>query len=415
MEPTDAYAQLVPHRRLLGSAEITRHFEHEYWVEPALRDDPDLPAQERSKRAAARAAMLLPDTVIEGSDKLSADELREAYRALKGSALRIEVYAEDETPAAEHPYTVTEQNFGVRCIQPRGPNRHAVFLSHPRESISYHYERNPDDPRIAHIMTLDVDVYGNVRRALSIGYGRRPNQSSLEGTDKQKQENLLITYTENDVTNAIDDLVLNPDDHRTPLPCETRTYELTGLAPSATATRFTFDDFAANDFALLDGLKEIQYEDLADPALEEKRLIGHTRTLYRNKDFTGLLALGVFDSMALPGESYKKAITPALAQKLFINSRKSSQADLDVALADAGKYVHSMGNAHWWLPSGRTFYSPDRDNDAATSSLTPKSNAFCRCDIAIRLIQMRSRPRRWFHTISTTSWCSRRATHWEIR
>ena len=80
--------------------------------------------------------------------------------------------------------------------------------------------------------------------------------------------------------------------------------------------------------------------------------------------------------MALPGESYKKAITPGLAQKLFINSRKSSQADLDVALADAGKYVHSMGDAHWWLPSGRTFYSPDRDNDAAKELTYAKEHFF---------------------------------------
>jgi RHS repeat-associated protein len=355
---------------------VSRHFEHEYWVEPALRDDPTLIAQERRKRAAARAAMLLPDTVIEDIDRLSPEELREAYRALKGSALRIEVYAEDETLAAEHPYTVTEQNFAVSCVQARGPNRHAVFLTHPRESISYHYERNPDDPRIAHSMTLDVDAYGNVRRAMSIGYGRRPNQSTLKGTDKQKQEDLLITYNENDVTNAIDDLALCPDDHRTPLPCETRTYELTGLAPSGTATRFSFDDFAVNEFVVLDGLHEIQYENVADPTVKEKRLIEHSRTLYRNKDFTGLLTLGVVDTMALPGESYKKAITSGLAKKIFVDSGKSSQADLNVALADAGKYVHSMGDAHWWLPSGRTFYSPDRNNTAAEELAYAKEHFF---------------------------------------
>ena len=45
------------------------------------------------------------------------------------------------------PYTVTEQNFTIRALQPRGGNRHAVFFTHPREAISYHYERNPADPR----------------------------------------------------------------------------------------------------------------------------------------------------------------------------------------------------------------------------------------------------------------------------
>ena len=57
-------------------------------------------------------------------------------------------------------------------MQPRGGNRHAVFFTHPREAISYHYERNPADPRISHALTLEVDPFGNVLKSLAIGYGR---------------------------------------------------------------------------------------------------------------------------------------------------------------------------------------------------------------------------------------------------
>ena len=49
----------------------------------------------------------------------------------------------------KHPYTVTEQNFTVKVLQRRGDNRHAVFFTHAREALSYHYERNPADPRIS--------------------------------------------------------------------------------------------------------------------------------------------------------------------------------------------------------------------------------------------------------------------------
>ena len=71
--------------------------------------------------------------------------------------LRQEVYALDGTVKAEHPYTVTEQNFTIRLLQPQGRNRHAVFFSHPREAISSHstpaaacarhldHQRAPDD------------------------------------------------------------------------------------------------------------------------------------------------------------------------------------------------------------------------------------------------------------------------------
>ena len=96
----------------------------EYYRAPGLTD------------ADARA-LLLPDTVLPKG--LSFDEEREACRALTGSMLRQETYALDGTAQEPHPYTVAEQNFAIRGVQPMGGNRHAVFFAHPRESLSYHY------------------------------------------------------------------------------------------------------------------------------------------------------------------------------------------------------------------------------------------------------------------------------------
>ena len=107
------------------------------------------------------------------AEGLSGEEEREAVRALKGSMLRQEVYALDGTNKEKHPYTVTEQNFAIKRVQPKSGNRHAVFFTHPLETISYHYERNPADPRISHALTLDVDEFGNVLKSAAIGYGRR--------------------------------------------------------------------------------------------------------------------------------------------------------------------------------------------------------------------------------------------------
>ena len=115
---------------------VTQQYLSEYWTEPALREP---------GRAADAAAMRPPNTVL--PDGLDAFEIQEAYRALKGRPLRIETYADDKSADAANPYTVTEQNFAIRCLQNMGENLHAVFYVHPREALSFHYERGPGDPR----------------------------------------------------------------------------------------------------------------------------------------------------------------------------------------------------------------------------------------------------------------------------
>ena len=64
---------------------------------------------------------------------LTLEEEREACRALKGAMLRQEVYALDGTDKAEHPYTVTEQNFTIRALAAarRQPPRGVL---HPRRA-----------------------------------------------------------------------------------------------------------------------------------------------------------------------------------------------------------------------------------------------------------------------------------------
>ena len=150
--------------------------------------------------------------------------------------LRQEVYADDaEHPAPRpsrssapaRPTPSPSRTSRIRTLQPRGGNRHAVFFTHAREAISYHYERNPADPRIQHALTLEVDDFGNVLKQAAIGYGRRrPDRVAADATrtgDKQALVHCSPT-PRTAVTNAITDLA---DHHRTPLPAESRTYELT--------------------------------------------------------------------------------------------------------------------------------------------------------------------------------------------
>ena len=95
--------------------------------------------------------------------------------------LRQEVYADDAGPdairqqieRASTPTPSPSRTSPSAPLQPRGGNRHAVFFTHAREAITYHYERNPADPRIQHALTLEVDDFGNVLKEAAIGYGRR--------------------------------------------------------------------------------------------------------------------------------------------------------------------------------------------------------------------------------------------------
>ena len=136
--------------------------ETEYYREPRHRVPENASADERRRIEAEFKAMLLPDTVLpkdltatitvkmpDGTEEtqtillpheLTAQEEREACRALKGTVLRQEVYALDGTDEEEHPYTVTESNYTIRQVQPRQGEQYGVFFVHPRESLAYHYE-----------------------------------------------------------------------------------------------------------------------------------------------------------------------------------------------------------------------------------------------------------------------------------
>src|SRR5262249_20210804 len=158
-----------------------------------------------------------------------------------------------------------------------------------RESIDFHYERKLvevagrkiADPRVTHAMTLEVDGYGNVLKSVTIGYGRRPGLSPLQGDDKDRQEQVHATYTENEMTNPVHEA----DDHRTPLPSEARTYELLKITPDHTqpdiTNLFGFDEMVTKAGQASDGSHDLPYEDIyATGAIGNhpyRRLIEHVR------------------------------------------------------------------------------------------------------------------------------------------
>jgi RHS repeat-associated protein len=299
-------------------------------------------------------AVFLPDTEL--PPNLATAEIREACRALKGSLLRQEIYADDGTPKAEFPFSVSERSYTVQRLQPRGPNPYAIFFTHASETIDYHYERETADPRISHTLTLEVDEFGNILKSAAVGYGRRQADPDLFPEEQAKQTQILVTYTENSFINQPNET----DWYRIGVPVETCTYELTGIKPAADL--FTVAELiTAAQNAML-----IAYEVKADGS-PQKRPIEQMRTLYRKNDLSNLLPLGQLESLALPGESYRLAFTPGL---LDVFQSKASRAELTTVLTGAeGQYRDLDGDGKLWIPSGKIFYSPAA-SDTASQELT---------------------------------------------
>jgi RHS repeat-associated protein len=382
----------------LKSGPISRQYDAAYYQEFDLRDEfPHL-------TDAQLQAMLLDDTILPTNIRLSResrfpydltyDEVREACRSLKGSILRQEIYALDESEAADRPYSISERNYTIEMLQPRGPNRHAVFFTHARETLDFHYERKLfrvdgwrlADPRVSHAMTLAVDDFGNVLRSVVIGYGRRHNDPSplLTEADRVKQRSILLTCTENRYTNAIQE----EDAYRTPLPGEMRTYELYHVTPGAhqpyMTNLFRFNEMQRKVAAASDGHHDLPYEDITGSGAQTnrpyRRLIEHTRVLYRRDDLSGPLSLGRVQAMALPFASYKQAFTPGLLAAVYRRERNGSEEDLLPdpigMLGNEGRYIrsneykaagwfpHDDPDDTWWTYSGQVFYSPHGEDTA---------------------------------------------------
>lgn len=288
-------------------------------------------------------APLLADTTLPSG--LSVREEREAARALRGQILRQEIYAEDGTPEAVHPYTVSERNYVAQLVQHAQENAHAVFFVHPHHTINLHCERKPNDPRMQQETVLAVDDFGNVTRSVAVGYPRRVPAEPEQGR-------LWATVTDARFTNR-------PNEsgwYRIGVPIETTSSELTGL-PAPAQTVFSADELRT----AIAGAVEIAYEaTAAGPGVERRVIERERRYYYRDyvnpndywNDPQGPLALGNITSRALPHQTLRLALTPGLVTNVY------GASVTDAVLQNDGRYVKEDGL--WWAPSGRVVPDPAR-------------------------------------------------------
>src|SRR5664279_960091 len=270
---------------------ILNQFAHEYWYEEMNRQgfavvNHEVPLPE---------ARIIPAPGVSNTevDHLSGEEWQEALRACKGMMLRNEVFAHDApaTGATEDqiktqltPYSVATQNCLIELLQPKGKNRYAIFVVKESEAITYNYERNTEDPRIAHSLNIKLDEFGNVLESAAVVYPRVLTDSNLPLVTQREQNKTVIIYSQNRLTND----VLGDDVYRLRLPSEAKTFELKGVAKSGPF-------YAVGDFANILTLSgEVPYQQIdIDPApgTSQKRLIEHVRTNYFRNDLSAALPL----------------------------------------------------------------------------------------------------------------------------
>lgn len=332
---------------------------------------------------------------------LSTEEWREALRACKGMMLRQEIYELDVDALDKGEekrvklFSTTYHNCHIQRLQPRAENRHAVFLVTESEVITYHYELDISDnaprplqadPRIAHILNLRTDQYGNVLESVAVGYRRRGRHvetgvaplpdgtPALIGKVQQEQH---LAYTENRFAEYKASSP-DPDNYRLPLPCEVMTYELTGITPRDGL--FYYSIAQLRDAKIKDSVSDILYHQLPNRTDPQKRCVEHVRTLYFNNSLNGALALGEFDALALPYGTYKLALTNDLLETILGEKLRELPPEADEEypamlrrILQEGGYHQFLGESdEWWIRSGiagfaseagEHFYLPERYTD----------------------------------------------------
>ncbi|WP_334513294.1 SpvB/TcaC N-terminal domain-containing protein [Bradyrhizobium sp. AZCC 1693] len=338
-------------------------------------------------------AALLPDTAL---PELREAETREAVRALKGSMLRQEVYSGEDDgsvlPGA-WPYTVSERNYVVRRLQATGANRHAVFQVHPAQQIDYHYEQQPDDPRIEHQFTLEVDQWGNVLQSAHAAYGRRAaglmrDIAFLSEQEREIQGATSLDYSLKRYTEAIADPISDPLDHQAALLCEAIDCEITGVPPTGPKGFYQPSDLRALHSAT--GLAELPYQAAAS-APAARRRIEHNRLHYWDTTQAKALPLGRIAIPALPHQTFKLALTPDMLSGLVAEAGEPIDPDQLILagyrrrrdlpfsqFAATSTWPDDADAESWWAPSpfqqhdAAAFFVPIRHFDSFYATTTQR-------------------------------------------
>src|SRR5690554_5218268 len=301
---------------------------------------------------------------------LSWQENREAHRALKGSALRQEIYALDGSDKENVPYTVTAKAYKILKIQglPKNASKEenglppfAVFMNIEEQSVVFSCEREIEDVRIAQELVLETDAYGNVLKSAHVVYPRKNIAVNVPQKVQEAQGKMHITVQENHFTNdAIDDTDYLYYRLRTAY-----AEKAWQLHPENSPAKVLYNIKEL----LQEVIDAVEIDFTIEPEAGEKRLLSFNKILFYNDLVINALAEGMLESLAIPYEGYTLAFTPDILTKSY-------GTRVDNAMLENGGYIDLDDDSNYWLPSGRAVYdNPKAKFYTPETFLDPWGNA----------------------------------------
>ncbi|MCJ1432472.1 hypothetical protein MMC27_001829 [Xylographa pallens] len=274
--------------------------------------------------------------------ELDADERLDAYRALKGRALRTEVYGENTGDRATILYSVDEHSYDVRLT---GASEHgncpATFDVHLREKMSTHYERDEQNPRITHELMLERNDYGDVTKSMLVQYRSVPGALSDPMTDAAQAAH-HITWAETIYTNDIDTAHI----FYKPLTSSVKTYH---AFDNACKSLFDIEILRKSGIAAVLGTTHEGQE---------------TRTYYRSQDLSKRLKLGTFEAFAIVDQHFQLAITQSMYSDVYNNTKDNTIMgfEFDELFSTQCGYVDLDTDKRAWIPSNQLLYGQNWAN-----------------------------------------------------
>ncbi|KAH7244003.1 insecticidal toxin complex protein [Fusarium solani] len=331
---------------------------------------------------------LLPPTVLPGavssvdgtptSHNLSAPEIRDACRALRGSVLRTEVYALDGSDKSANPYIISERRFAVDLMQPGLEGETfapAIFMPRSIESVTIDLDRavSFEDARIRHQVALETDYFGNTIRSVDVVYGRRSRfqgDTDQSPNDKLWQQQSFAVLEQCAYTNSVGmDLDVVPSARQLPQAFDEQVSQLHNIERPASGLLFSTDSLKTIvESSLL--APELPFSDVVGSSKPRssilRRPLARSKTEFRSDDLLSVLPFGTIESLAIISRSYAQLATDELLQKVFVDEALLTAADLQSKLSSNGKALRLSGTPGWWVPSSQAFFAPDGEASELT-------------------------------------------------
>ncbi|USP80420.1 hypothetical protein yc1106_07694 [Curvularia clavata] len=279
----------------------------------------------------------------------------EAYRSLRGKKLRSELYSNDGTDKAALPHQVEEHSYNV--CQVKAPSNYGtgIFKVLERETLSHHYDRQTQDPRIQHSIVLQHNEYGDVKQKVNVSYGRTEASmdSVLTEDDRNKQSEAAVVYSEVSYTNEIE----GNEDFRKPLPWAHRTYRVYGLSTEKILQCETLRGLS------LDKLTELPSENV------HRELLSEDRSHYTTQNLNSTMPDGLIETYSVLRRSFQLAMLKDHIDLELLYKTKVDKEPFNPiqVLKTEGGYVDLDGDGRWWIPSARHLFADSEASDVQLS------------------------------------------------